>query len=149
MPKSMYLKTVAVVVTVMLICFMLQGCSRVKHYQSYHDCESLYSVLYRQVNEGDSKAAIQKLLGAGKIPSPVEKVKLLSAVEKGAQKYPQEFPYGVVNADEFLGYGCGIEDVNGCGEVFYLQFRDDKLINHHQDFKKYQSVQIISASPVK
>jgi hypothetical protein len=148
MSNSMSLKTVAVVVTVMLICFMLQGCSRVEHYQSHHDCESLYLVLHQQVKAGDSKAAVEKLLGTGKIPSPAEREKLLSAIKKGAQKFPHAYPDSVEDTDEFLWYGCSTENVNGCGEVFSLQFRDGKLINHRQDFRKYEPPQVISASPV-
>jgi len=149
MPKSMFLKSVAVVVTVMLIGFMMQGCSRVKHYQSHHDCESLYLVLHQQIKASDYKAAVEQLLGTGKIPSPAEKDKLLSAIKKGTQKFPQAYPDSVEDTDEFLWYGCGPENVNGCGEIFSLQFRDGKLINHRQGFSKYQPVEVLSASPVK
>ena len=135
MSNSMYLKSVAVSSTVMLICFLLQGCSRAKHYQSHHDCESLYLVLHQQVKAGDSKAAVEQLLGIGKIPSPADKEKLLSAIKKGTQKLPQAYPDGVEDIDEFVGYGCGPESVNCGGEIFYLQFRDGKLINCLQDLQ--------------
>jgi len=102
MSNSLYLKTMAVILTVMPIYFLLQGCSRVEHYQSNHDCESLYLVLHQQVKAGDSKAAVEQLLGVGKIPSPAEKEKLLSAIKKGGQKFPQAYPDSVENTDEFL-----------------------------------------------
>ena len=67
--------------------------------------------------------------------SPTEKDKLLSAVDN------------VEDNDEFLGYGCS---GNGCGEIFYLQFRDGKLINYiREDFKPNQPAQISSVSPAK
>ncbi|MHC4130708.1 MAG: hypothetical protein ACYSSP_03655 [Planctomycetota bacterium] len=114
------------------LIFILTGCSSVDHYRTHQDCESLWNILYTLVKPVDSREQIETLLGAGMLQTGERKKRLISANKRLMQKYPEDYPYGIKDTDEFVGYFC-------YGATLYLQFRDGRLINFNRDdYKRYQ-----------
>ncbi len=93
------------------------------------DAESLFAVLHKQVKLGDSIQRVQELLGQGQPPRNPEKN--LATAKKKATRYPQHYPDGAKDGDQFLVYVYG-------NLVVDLQFRDGRLINFNP--KEYETL---------
>ncbi|MHC4187903.1 MAG: hypothetical protein ACYST2_02145 [Planctomycetota bacterium] len=116
----------------LVLIFILTGCSPVDHYRTHNDCESLWNILYTLVNPGDTREQIEGLIGAGMVQTGERKKRLISANRRFMKKYPDDYPFGVEDKDEFVGYFC-------YGGTLYLQFRNQSLINFNRDdFKQYR-----------
>ncbi|MHC4293780.1 MAG: hypothetical protein ACYSTX_05735, partial [Planctomycetota bacterium] len=98
--------------------FNLTGCSSVDHYKTNNDCKSLWNILYTLVNPGDSREQIESLLGAGMVQTGERKKRLITANKRLMKRFPDDFPFGVKDTDEFVGYFC-------YGGTLYLQFRNE------------------------
>ena len=96
-------------------------------YQLFGDEAALNAVLAWQVQPGDDREAVRRLLGPGIAVSPAEREGLLRAMGDFARQTPASVPDGVEPGDQFLGY------TSGTGITIYLQFRDGKLVNFNSN----------------
>jgi hypothetical protein len=129
---------VAGVALVLVGAGVLYRTSAVLHYRIRHDGKSLYRVLCTRLRPGDSCRKTDSLLGTGKEPSEAQRDRLLEAVNK----CPEFYPDGVLATDVFLDYrydgSCWMS----------LQFREGKLVNHDPaQFTRYEPLCCLAAPP--
>jgi hypothetical protein len=93
--------------------------SPVLHYRIHHDGKSLYQILCRRLNHGDSYRKVLLLLGPGKEASDRNRERFFLAM----QKRPEFSPDGMLPTDLLLDYPQG----GACWTR--LQFRAGKLVN--------------------
>jgi hypothetical protein len=129
---------VAGIALVLIGAGVLYQTSAVLHYRIRHDGKSLYRVLCTRFKPGDSCGKVNSLLGSGKEPSEAYRNRLLEAVHK----CPEFYPDGVLPTDVFLNYpydgSCWMS----------LQFRDRRLVNHEPaQFTRYEPLCCLAAPP--
>jgi hypothetical protein len=117
---------------------VLYRTSAVWHFRIRHDGKSLYRILCTRLRPGDSCGKVNSLPGTGKEPGEAHRNRLLEAVHK----CPEFYPDGVLATDVFLNYPYD----GSCWTS--LQFRDGRLVNHDPaQFTRYEPLCCLAAPP--
>jgi len=123
-----------------IVLVSVYGCSSAKHYRANHDAKSLYATLHSDISNGDPIGKVQELLGPGQNVDTKDRHKLVNHIRACVAKYPESYPQGLQDGDTFVRYPIG----KLC--AVYLQFRNDRLVNHlREHFRDSSELAVLSA----